>query len=440
MNDQRKKIIVKIRQSSARWLGLALACGTLTFAITTQAGKPVKPPPTPSSPAYVPVLLGGLRSSDGVIKMSAFDINNAGQVVGSTAIPSSTSSQAFLLNPQDVNGDGKLEWFVDKDADGQNDLIIGLGMLPGANNSQAAAVNALGMVVGTSGAEGFIVVPDGSDWYQDSNRDGINDLMVPLGKLQETDDCTAEDINNLGQIVGWCGGMDANGVYHLAGFLLTPVVDAQGAQQWFQETTDGSGANALMVNLGAFKPASINDSGQVVGTMSGRAMLRNPAGSLIDLKAAGTESEAVAINNRGQIGVCVHLSSDPLSDRRARLLTPVDTNNDGTPEIWCRDLNADGVNDLILDMGTAQGLSNSGLGGHSVNDAGSVVGVSFSNPGGRFGPGKRAPFLWQNGVIRSLKDLTGGTIDFWEVSAINNAGQIVCRTAHDSPHILLPKP
>lgn len=31
-------------QTSTHWLGLALACGTLTFAVATQAGKPVKPP------------------------------------------------------------------------------------------------------------------------------------------------------------------------------------------------------------------------------------------------------------------------------------------------------------------------------------------------------------------------------------------------------------
>jgi hypothetical protein len=39
---------MKTTSNTIRWLGLALTCGTLTFAINTQAGKPAKPPPQPS--------------------------------------------------------------------------------------------------------------------------------------------------------------------------------------------------------------------------------------------------------------------------------------------------------------------------------------------------------------------------------------------------------
>jgi hypothetical protein len=38
---------MKERQTSTRWLGLVLACGFTTFAVTTQAAKPPKPPPPP---------------------------------------------------------------------------------------------------------------------------------------------------------------------------------------------------------------------------------------------------------------------------------------------------------------------------------------------------------------------------------------------------------
>ena len=92
---------MKRYQNRTRWLGLALACGLVTFAITTQAAKPPKPPPPPS-PAYVPVDLGGLRASDGMIHLYAADINNPGQVVGYTAISGYNSgyySQAFLHQP-----------------------------------------------------------------------------------------------------------------------------------------------------------------------------------------------------------------------------------------------------------------------------------------------------------------------------------------------------
>jgi hypothetical protein len=299
-----------------------------------------------------------------------------------------------------------------------------------------------------------MVVPSGAgNWYQDVTPvDGVNDLMSPLGSLSgKGESGMPNDINNLGQIVGWCGGVDDNGVYQYTGFLLTPEVDVYGVWQWYQD--DGIGANALMHDLGAFIPRGINDSGQIVGNSGrrptgGRAMLRNPDGSLIDLGAAGTESEADAINNRGQIALSVHLTSDPVNDWRARLLTPVDTNNDGKPDLWYRDLNDDGVNDLIVDLGTAQNLRSSGIAAHGLNDAGSVVGVSWTivNPP-RFTPSdKRVPYLWQNSVLQTLTELTGVSVQWNSVSAINNAGQIVCvgfsgtSTFYDNgnAYILLP--
>ena len=39
---------MKTKMNSTRWLGSALVCGTLTFAISTQAAKPPKPPPNPN--------------------------------------------------------------------------------------------------------------------------------------------------------------------------------------------------------------------------------------------------------------------------------------------------------------------------------------------------------------------------------------------------------
>lgn len=423
---------MKTRTRSTRWLGLVLASSAITFAAPIQAGKPAKPPPPQPTPAYVTVPLGGLRASDGAVGAWSADINNAGQVVGGTYLPGYDSAhhrQAFLLNPHDADQDDKPDWFADADSDGQNDLIIGLGHLPGYPSSDAASVNDLGFVVGNSAGTAFILVPEdttgdglGDCWYKDVNPpDGLNDLIVPLGMPQGAVDSAAKDINSQGQVVGSFGIVDTDGVYLNRGFLLTPTRDpASGALRWFQN--DGSGGNALVVDLGDFLPNGINDRGQIVGSAAGHARLRNPDGAMVDLGAAGTESIAVAINNRGQIGLRIHLSSVGFEDWRAGLVTPLDLNGDGTADTWFRDLNGDSVNDLIVDMGTVERMRNSGVADHGVNDGGSVAGSSWWYRGGYH----RAPFLWQNGVLQSLKDLTGGTIDFWDVYAINNTGQIIC--------------
>jgi uncharacterized membrane protein len=423
-------------EGRANFSALAFALAAALVPLAAWAGKPVKPPPPPSS-AYVTVLLGGLQDSGGQIVCSPADINNVGQVVGRTAIPGFSSgyySQAFLINPQDVNGDGKPEWFANADSDGQNDLIIPLGTLPACvgcgRHGFATAINDLGLVVGTSSAydfttksgtqQAFIVVPENNSWFKDSNGDGFNDLMLPLGTPPGVADYftpTGLDINNQGQVVGWFS--DPNGVYQSVGFLLTPMPDAQGALKWFRD--DGNGANALMLNLGVFLPNSINDSGQIVGTMNGRAMLLDPDGTQVDLCPAGTQFEVKVINNRGQIGLNFRLTA-----WRAGLLTPLDADNDGKPDTWSCDANGDGINDLVVDLGGVQGLENSYVVAHGLNDSGSVVGGSWH--AGRDGLGwNRAPFLWQNGVLQTLKNLTGGKTEFWDVFGINNARQIICQ-------------
>jgi uncharacterized membrane protein len=331
-------------------------------------------------------------------------------------------------------------WFVDavnnatgaSGSDGQNDLIIGLGVLPGAAVSGASAINDLGMVAGTSDNGGFVVVPmdvnhDGQLewWYQaEGQAPGVNGLMVPLIGSRPGSDCSPTDINNLGQVVGTSQG---------AGFLLTPMEVAPGIWQWFQD--DGSGGNALVTDLGEFSPLGINDGGQIVGTLGGRATLWNPGGAVIDLGTGGTENLPVAINNRGQIGLRIHLSSVSFQNWRARLLTPLDGNADGIPDTWYQDSNGDTLNDLMVDLGTVERLTSSAVAQHGLNDAGAVVGVSWDYRSARY---TRAPFLWQNGMSQSLKTLTGGTINFWDVSAINNARQIVCQAGPTQAYILLP--
>lgn len=406
-----------------------LALGTLVLATSTEAGKPVKPP---SNPAFTAVSLGGLLPSDSLVIFNSIgDLNNAGQVVGQTSIPEFNHNcfQPYILNPKDSNADGKPDtWFVDAvqnasglaGPDGQNDLIVGLGNLPGFTSGHADAINDFGIVVGRcSGGAVFIVVPQNGAWYQDANADGINDLMFSLGSLPGASDWSAADtvaINRQGMVAGeYYRTVGTNTVG--GGFLICPVEVSPGVREWFQD--DGTGANALMVDLGAFRPCAINDLGQMAGVLAGRATLRQPDGTLVDLGAGGMASEGVEINNRGQIGVGVNVVDYTW---RAGLLSPLDTDGDGLPDLWYRDLNGDGVNDLIVDVGVVSGLGGSGITG--LNDLGSVVGASY-NSTGRYIGSKQVGFLWENGVINTLNSLAGSTIEFRGPRAINDARQIV---------------
>src|SRR5262245_39285750 len=172
--------------------------------------------------------------------------------------------------------------------------------------------------------------------------------------------------------------------------------------------TDSIGANDL------------NASGQVVGeSFTGQVDADgNPIqhaflwseGNMIDLGTlGGGSSEAVAINDRGQVVGWYWASNYPT---RSFLLIPEDADADGAPDRWFRDANGDGDNDLMIDLGT--------LGGYvyaaDVNNAGQVVGRSQIAP---TGPEEHA-FLWQAGIMTDL----GAPGVHSEAHAINDAGQI----------------
>ena len=92
---------MKAISASTHWLGLALACGTLTFAVTSQAGKPVKPPPPPPAPAaptYRIVPLGTLGGNS-----VACSINESGWIAGGAI------GGAFVVIPESSpNGHGSI--------------------------------------------------------------------------------------------------------------------------------------------------------------------------------------------------------------------------------------------------------------------------------------------------------------------------------------------
>ena len=253
--------------------------------------------------------------------VDAQDINDAGQVVGTSYLPGDSITHAFLWTP----GHG----------------ILDLGTL-GGKVSSAAAINELGQVVGSSktatGREHpFLWTPE----------EGMQDLVGFGGTFAIFNGAT--DINDVGQVVGYTAYADPK-VYWERAFL------------W----TQGGGIQDIGSLGGVFtQPEAINNAGQVVGASQTRRIyhgfLWSAAGGMQDLGTLpgldGIGSYAVDINEAGQI------VGGATAD-----MTPV-----GLPThaiLWTPDA---GMQDLGVLAGA---LSNSSANG--INDLGQVVGGATS--------------------------------------------------------------
>jgi probable HAF family extracellular repeat protein len=298
------------------------------------------------------------------------DINNRGQVVGS----SSTASGSF---------DAAL-W--------QDGLVTDLGILEGDTTSAALGINDRGQVVGYGSFIGF---PEPGPTHAILWDQGEITSIGVLGGVLDSSLATA--INNRGQVVGFSANQRL--------FPGAPVYQHAFLWQDGVMTDLGTLGGDAIVEGDVSAASALNEHGQIVGlssTASGdtHAVLWQN-GAVTDLGTlGGNSSSASDINNRGQI---VGTSTTASGESHAFL--------------W--------QNGLMTDLGMLGGCApiTPFSEAASVNDRGQVVGQTTT-------PSCEAhAFLWQNGVMTDLGTLAG---PYSAASAVNKRGQIAGGSTTDT--------
>lgn len=206
-----------------------------------------------------------------------------------------------------------------------------------------------------------------------------------------------------------------------------------------------SDGQIIQINSGLGETRDINDSGQVVGWLG----IQDPGTSspyprafIFDngnLTFLDKNTEAYAINNRGQVVGKMNILSTPVPEHAFLYSEGVTTDLGALP--GTRTSMATDINDAGQVVGWSQGTGQNPLvhaflysggtmtnigtiaGTHTeataINDLGDVVGFYYPNANSTLVRG----FLYRNGVMQDLGSLPGDT--FIYPYDINNAGQVV---------------
>jgi len=228
----------------------------------------------------------------------ATGINSAGVVVGSAATAGG-SSHAFLVSPEDTDGDGRPDsWYRDSDQNGINDLMTDLGTL-GGTTSAATAVNDAGQVAGQSSTAS-------SGWthaFLWTGAGGMQDLGTFGGSYAR-----AAAINNAGQVVGTAF---TQMFVPFRGSTLSAV------HAFLWDPASGGRLLGQLPGDTASEAFDINDAGQVVGSSGSIATIftfthyvarENFLAQGGTLSGLGFSSADASINNNGQIVGANYLS------------------------------------------------------------------------------------------------------------------------------------
>jgi probable HAF family extracellular repeat protein len=276
---------------------------------------------------------------------------------------------------------------------GQAITYLGQFCSPSGISSQGQYVVGWGNLGCMDQTFGFLVTPSNGTWMVPDATCTWNSLLINLGTLDALDmSSTATAVNNYGQVVGWSysdtGGYQA--------FLLNPTVDVDGNPiAWFADA--GAGVNALMTALGTLPAADgetfgtnswardINDAGLIVGEADTGDYQRHAFlwkdGAMVDLGTlGGSASSACALNENGQV---VGWAYNSEGARRAFVITPADADQNGEPDTWYLDEDADGLNDLMLDLNRVMvsGFKMQLTEARDININGQIVGWGTSGTG-----------------------------------------------------------
>ena len=300
----------------------------------------------------------------------AYAINNIGQVVGWSDV-GGTKHSAVWLN----------EVFTDL----HGTTHLSLNQIFTANYSEGYAISNAGQIVGAARNEiicpeekwtisnGFILAPAVlTDLGTPYPGDALANLWTFGNPCQDVFDSAATDVSNANHVVGWS---DVDGSGQLHAFILQP----QNGQWFIQDPAANFPLNTLMISLGTLDSRStvsaahgVNDDGWVTGY------------SYVD--SANTSNGEAAFH--------------------AFLVVPNGAN-------WFEDVDMDGANDLMIDLGTLGGNNSWGRG---INNAGQIVGESTTSDRNTHA------FLWEGGVMTDLGTLGGANSS---ASAINENGDVV---------------